>query len=103
MAKFGPRGDTYHIEIRNQEKHAFLLDPDIRPASRYVKTHRAAIYVDCPFCKAAKGHPCRTVNNRTTAQVCELRRDVFYERMTEDMAREKARAILKVRKSVRGA
>ncbi len=82
------RSPVWHIEIRQHEKYAFVIDPDSRPKVRYIKTHRCVYHVPCVVCGARIGKPCVGVRGEAVTEVHPSRRDVFYKRVTEEAAAE---------------
>lgn len=92
-----PRSRTIHVQLSETEKVAFLLDPDLAPLGRYVKTHKCAAYQNCPVCAVNPGEPCLTPQGATSTKVCSLRRDLFYDRVTKEAAEEQAQFILTTR------
>lgn len=79
---------VWTIEIRNGERFAFVVDPNSRPRTRYVRTHRCALYVPCAACKAQIGTPCLAKTGDAMVEVHYIRKEVFYKRVTQELAEE---------------
>lgn len=93
-----------HMQIWDYAKEAFVPNWKLGGAN-YVRTHRCALNTPCSACGAEVNEACwGTKGQRYTGNVCPVRKDVFFKRMSQELADERFKAIrterVKVRKSL---
>lgn len=90
-----------HMQIWDYAKEAFVPNWKLGGAN-YVRTHRCVFTTPCSACGAEVNEACwGTTGQRYTGNVCPVRKDVFFKRITQELADEGYKVIRRARIQVR--